>query len=140
MTILDRKLFAEACDSPLTQRLLAEMLTARLVYHVTKHDPSAGHELYASDPRACEAVAAAEAENLTAEERLEIRGDLPERVEQYCARAWSLIDDTLSVLTLPPEVIQSISGDMIALFAAGLLTKDVREAEDADDGERREAA
>ncbi len=125
---IDRRLLDEARASAFTQRLLRAMLIARLVQRVTLHAPAAGAELFGNDPEACAAVATAEADTLTAEERLEVLGELPELTDQYCARAWSLVDEALAVLELPREVADAITGDAIALFAAALMTNDIRQA------------
>jgi len=56
-----------------------------------------------------------------------LAGELPERAMEYNARAFTLLDEVLGVLGLPDEVVATISGDLIALFACALLAADVRE-------------
>lgn len=136
---LEQRIFNDACDSPLTHRLIAEMVKARVLHRIVGDDKAAGAEVFTHDPAAATAAALAEDAQMTQQEREELIGELPDSAEEYCARAFALIDGALAILHLPPEVAGTIDGDLVALFAATLLIADVREAgrrldEDAGEG------
>lgn len=134
--MLDSRLLSEAIASPVTDRMLGSMLTVKLLARITAHDRAAGIELFAHNPHAAEAAAIAEAAELTADEQRELVGDSPARTRDYNARAFTLIAEALMILDLPAEVVDTITGDMIALFAAALLAGDVRAAAAVDSGEQ----
>jgi len=43
---LDRRLFDEACDSAVTQRMIAEMVKTRIIHRIVGDDVEAGMEVY----------------------------------------------------------------------------------------------
>jgi len=132
--IMDRQVFNDACDSAVTRRMIGEMMRVRLLHRIVGDDVEAGEEIYARAPDGGEAAALAEAADMTDAELRALADELPDTAIGYCARAFSLIDDALTLLALPDELVKQIDGDTIALFAAGLLAAEVRKnAEGLDD-------
>ena len=133
--ILDRKVFNEACNSPITARLIGEMMRVRLIGRIVGDDLDAGEEVYACSPDGGEAAAAAEAATMTDAELRALQGELPYSAIGACARAFNMVDDALAVVCLPDDLVEQIDGGMIALFAAALMAADVRKNMEAvDDG------
>ena len=95
--------------------------------------------MFAHSPDGGTAAALAEDKQMTQEERIELWGDLPDRADQYCARAFELIRGAVAILGLPPEVRDSITGDFVALYGAGLLIADMHAADRPVDDDASEA-
>jgi len=124
--MLDQRLLAEATASPIAHRMLGSMLIVKLLHRITEHDPAAGRDLFASNPEAALAAAMAEAAQLTDDERQQMAGDFPARIGEYTAAAWMSLNEALMILDMPIDIVDTITPDMVALFAAALLARDVR--------------
>jgi len=124
-------LLAEAHESVVSLRLTEMQTRVRILRRISGDNPAAGEAVFREGPEGGMYAAHAEWLQMTEAEQQETGAGIRERVAYYNRLSWEIIGTVVAMFDLPDE---TVTGDVIALLAASMLFRDIREAE-LDDGD-----
>ena len=119
---LDRELFNEACNSPVTHAVVRQMAVVQALRKIAgDNNYAAAKDTYVHNRAGAEAAAQAEIDALTDQGVCELLGDFPHLAATFVERALHDLDKAVCFLDLPVELVAQIDGHMVALYGAALL-------------------